>query len=104
MKVVIALSFAGIFLATFLLLSAVASCLDETAAFAERVCGEISNKGSSQLVSGSGQLSAEAKGLITRIPRISSRRRQNLMQRFLLMKMLFGKSWPRSTRMPENVS
>jgi hypothetical protein len=65
LKLAIALSLAG----TFLLVipsTSVASCLDDTAAFAERVCGEISNKGSSQLISGSGQLSAEAKGLIAR--------------------------------------
>jgi hypothetical protein len=44
-----------------------ASCLEDAASFADRVCGEISNKGSSQLVSGSGALSAEARGLIARM-------------------------------------
>jgi hypothetical protein len=44
-----------------------ASCLDETAVFSERVCGEILTKGSSQMISGSGQLSAEAKGLIAKM-------------------------------------
>lgn len=46
---------------------AVASCLEEAAGFAERVCGEISSKGSSQLFSGSGALNAEAKGLVARM-------------------------------------
>jgi len=46
---------------------AFASCLEEAADFAERVCGEISSRGSSQLVSGSGDLNAEAKGLIARM-------------------------------------
>jgi hypothetical protein len=44
-----------------------AMCLDDAATFAERVCGELSNRGSSQLITGSGQLSAEAKGIITRM-------------------------------------
>lgn len=66
MKAVIAISLAGLW-ATSTSLSALASCLDETAAFAERVCGEISNKGSSEYISGSGDLSAEAKGLIARM-------------------------------------
>ncbi len=44
-----------------------ASCLDEAAIFSERICGEISNRGSSQLISGSGELNAEAKGLIARM-------------------------------------
>jgi hypothetical protein len=44
-----------------------ASCLEEAAGFAERVCGELSNRGSSQLISGSGTLNAEAKGLIARM-------------------------------------
>jgi hypothetical protein len=43
------------------------SCLEEAAGFAERICGEISNRGSSQLISGSGALNAEAKGLIARM-------------------------------------
>jgi hypothetical protein len=46
---------------------AFASCLDEAAAFSERICGAISNRGSSELISGSGALSAEAKGLIARM-------------------------------------
>lgn len=46
---------------------AFASCLEEAAGFAERVCGEISSRGSSQLISGSGELNAEAKGLIARM-------------------------------------
>jgi hypothetical protein len=65
LKVIVALSLTGISLLIYPF-SALASCLDETAGFAERVCGEISNKGSSQLISGSGQLSAEAKGLIAK--------------------------------------
>jgi hypothetical protein len=47
--------------------SALATCLDDAATFAERVCGELSNHGSSQLITGSGELSAEAKGLIARM-------------------------------------
>lgn len=47
--------------------SAHASCLEQAAAFAERICGEISNKGSSRLVSGSGELTAEAQGIVARI-------------------------------------
>ena len=47
--------------------SAEATCLEDAASFAERVCGEISNKGSSELVSGSGALSVEARGLIARM-------------------------------------
>jgi hypothetical protein len=46
---------------------ALASCLEEAGGFAERVCGEISSRGSSQLVSGSGALNAEAKGLVARM-------------------------------------
>jgi hypothetical protein len=46
---------------------AFASCLEEAAGFAERVCGEISSRGSSQLISGSGGFNAEAKGLIARM-------------------------------------
>jgi hypothetical protein len=46
---------------------ALASCLDEAGSFSERICGEISNRGSSELISGSGALSAEAKGLIARM-------------------------------------
>ncbi|MFH1345956.1 MAG: hypothetical protein ABIL01_32840 [Pseudomonadota bacterium] len=43
---------------------AIASCLDDAEIFAGRVCGEISNRGSSRLVTGSGELNAEAKGLL----------------------------------------
>jgi hypothetical protein len=46
---------------------ACASCLDEAARFAERICGEIKTGGSSQLVSGSGELTVEAKGIIARL-------------------------------------
>src|SRR5947209_1994213 len=44
--------------------AAIASCLDEARSFAHGVCGEISNKGSSRLVTGSGELNAEGKGLL----------------------------------------
>jgi hypothetical protein len=47
--------------------SAVADCLTEAAAFANRICGEVSNRGSAKLVTGSGELNAEAKGLIRRL-------------------------------------
>ncbi len=47
--------------------TASASCLTEAADFADRICGEISNRGSSELITGSGQLSAQAKGLIARM-------------------------------------
>jgi hypothetical protein len=47
--------------------STLASCPDDAAAFAERVCGEISNRGSSQLITTSGELTAEAKGLVARM-------------------------------------
>jgi hypothetical protein len=46
---------------------AFATCLDDAAAFSERVCGELSNRGSSQLVTGSGELTAEARGLVARM-------------------------------------
>lgn len=46
---------------------AFASCLEEAAGFAERMCGEISSRGSSQLISGSGELNVKAKGLIARM-------------------------------------
>lgn len=44
--------------------SAHGSCLDEMAKFAERICGEISTKGSSSVVDAGGGLNAEAKGLL----------------------------------------
>jgi hypothetical protein len=44
-----------------------ATCLDDAAAFSDRVCGELSNRGSTQLVTGSGELTAEAKGLVARM-------------------------------------
>ena len=44
-----------------------ASCLDEASNFAERICGEISNRGSSKLVAVNGSLNAEAKGVLARI-------------------------------------
>lgn len=47
--------------------AAFATCLDEAATFSERICGELSNRGSSELVTGSGELSAEAKGLVARM-------------------------------------
>jgi hypothetical protein len=43
-----------------------ATCLDEAYAFADKVCGEIQRGGSSRLLSASGGLSAEAKGLLSR--------------------------------------
>lgn len=55
------------FLLIFFPSVAFASCLEEAAGFAERVCGEISSRGSSQLISGSGELNAQAKGLIARM-------------------------------------
>jgi len=47
--------------------AAVADCLTDAAAFANRICGEVSNRGSSRLVTGSGELNAEARGLIRRL-------------------------------------
>jgi hypothetical protein len=47
--------------------AAFADCLADAAAFANRICGEVSNRGSSRLVTGSGELNAEAKGLIRRL-------------------------------------
>jgi hypothetical protein len=47
--------------------SASASCLDQAAAFSERICGEISRGGTSNLVSGSGELTVKAKGIIARM-------------------------------------
>lgn len=47
--------------------SAVADCLNDAAAFANRICGEVSNRGSSRLVTSSGELNAEAKGLIRKL-------------------------------------
>jgi hypothetical protein len=44
--------------------SATANCLDEAAVFARNICGEISSRGSSRLVTSSGELNAEAKGLL----------------------------------------
>ena len=46
--------------------SAVADCLTEAATFAKRICGEVSSRGSAKLVTGSGELNAEAKGLLLR--------------------------------------
>jgi hypothetical protein len=43
-----------------------ASCLDEAATFAERICGAIQQGGSSSVLTASGQLSAEAKGWLSR--------------------------------------
>src|SRR5262249_20940297 len=43
-----------------------ATCLDEAVAFADHVCGEIQQGGSSSLLSASGKLSAEAKGLLSK--------------------------------------
>jgi hypothetical protein len=43
------------------------TCLDDAATFAERICGELSNRGSSQLITGTGELSAEAKGIIAKM-------------------------------------
>jgi hypothetical protein len=46
---------------------AFADCLTDAANFANRICGEVSNRGSSRLVTGSGELNAEAKGLIRQL-------------------------------------
>jgi hypothetical protein len=46
---------------------ATSSCLNEAVALADKICGEISNKGSSQLISKSGTLNTEAEGLIAEI-------------------------------------
>jgi hypothetical protein len=43
------------------------ACLDDAATFADRICGELSNRGSSQLITGTGELSAEAKGIIAKM-------------------------------------
>jgi hypothetical protein len=66
MKVMNFLCVGGIALLAASPFSVLGSCLDETAAFAERVCGAISNTGKSDLVSGSGQLTAEARGLVAK--------------------------------------
>jgi hypothetical protein len=47
--------------------AAFADCLTDAATFANRICGEVSNRGSSRLVTGSGELNAEARGLIRRL-------------------------------------
>jgi hypothetical protein len=44
--------------------SAIADCLDEATIFARNICGEISSRGSSRLVTSSGELNAEARGLL----------------------------------------
>ena len=44
-----------------------AACLEDAATFALRICGELAQKGKSTLVTGSGDLSAEAKGILTRV-------------------------------------
>jgi hypothetical protein len=41
-----------------------ASCLNEAEDFAERICGEISRRGSSQMITASGKLTVEAQGLL----------------------------------------
>jgi hypothetical protein len=46
---------------------AFADCLTDAAVFANRICGEVSNRGSARLVTGSGELNAEARGLIRRL-------------------------------------
>jgi hypothetical protein len=46
---------------------AFADCLSDAAAFANRICGEVSNRGSARLVTSSGELNAEARGLIRRL-------------------------------------
>lgn len=47
--------------------TALAACLDEAADFAGRICGEVSNRGASRIITTSGELTAEAKGLIRQI-------------------------------------
>jgi hypothetical protein len=44
-----------------------ATCLEDAAAFAERVCGAIQQGGSSTVLTASGQLSAEAKGWLSKL-------------------------------------
>lgn len=44
-----------------------ATCLEEAALFATRVCGELASRGRATLVTGTGELNAEAKGIISRI-------------------------------------
>jgi hypothetical protein len=39
----------------------------EAAAFAQRICGEVKNRGSSTFIKTDGELTAEAKGLIRRL-------------------------------------
>jgi len=46
---------------------AFASCLDEAADFAQRICGAINDRGKTTLVTTSGDLNAEAKGLIKQL-------------------------------------
>jgi hypothetical protein len=44
-----------------------ADCLTDAAAFANRICGEVSNRGKSALINASGELNAEARGLIKQL-------------------------------------
>lgn len=55
--------------ATLLIVSAQithAECLKEAGDFAERLCGQVKQSGKSTLITGKGELSAEAKGLIAK--------------------------------------
>lgn len=55
------------FLAVLAPLPSVAACLDEAATYADRICGEIANSGSSSFVDASGDLTAEASSIIRRV-------------------------------------
>ena len=44
-----------------------ATCLDEAASYADRICGELVCSGSATHVDASGQVTAEAKGIIARV-------------------------------------
>ncbi len=48
-------------------ISAYASCLDDAANYADRICGEISDSGSEAFVDASGNLTAEASSIIRRV-------------------------------------
>lgn len=65
------MKFLFLFLLLFLLLAtasnANASCLDDIADFAERICGDIKSSGNSDLTEANGELKAEVTGIVRRI-------------------------------------
>ncbi|QOG21709.1 hypothetical protein [Bradyrhizobium sp. SEMIA] len=46
--------------------SAYAECLKEAGDFAERICGQVKQAGKSSLITGKGELTAEAKGIVAK--------------------------------------